>query len=102
MPFEKRVLRGLLGFALCALPSLAHAADIETVVVTAAPPDPVGKDTHKPDRNRSRAPKFAAAPLHPHGPPHMEPGPGDGHERTKVGAGWHKMAGSSPATTIAW
>jgi len=34
----------LLGAAFVALPSLAHAAGVETVVVTAAPPDPVGND----------------------------------------------------------
>jgi outer membrane receptor protein involved in Fe transport len=42
LAFHKGFRRGLCCGALLALPSLAHAAGVETVVVSAAPPDPLG------------------------------------------------------------
>lgn len=44
MLFRNTLHCGLLAAAFVALPSFAHAASVETVVVTAAPPDPVGND----------------------------------------------------------
>jgi outer membrane receptor protein involved in Fe transport len=42
LPFRKTIERGLCCAVLLALSSFAHAAEVETVVVSAAPPDPVG------------------------------------------------------------